>query len=182
MNAQLVASGKRYKIFESRDGYDICSRKSTPYIDGNRNVDGVSIIAHDKGGYYAIVKQFRNTINKWIYEFPAGKLDDGESIIRAAKRELREETGLNLYTGDENDVDIKIGFPTVGFTDEQRAVVFGTCIGQLSTKHLVGDEKDKVEPLLLDMHDLEELMEDSNNQFDLLILGFVMGSKYGCFI
>lgn len=34
------------------------------------------------------------------FEFPGGRLDDGESPIQAAMREWSEETGLNLPDGD----------------------------------------------------------------------------------
>lgn len=38
-------------------------------------------------------RQYRGAIRKYIYELPAGGINKGESLIKAAKRELEEETG-----------------------------------------------------------------------------------------
>lgn len=40
-------------------------------------------------------RQFRYPVGQVMIEFPAGKLDPGEAILRCAQRELREETGYS---------------------------------------------------------------------------------------
>jgi ADP-ribose pyrophosphatase YjhB (NUDIX family) len=42
---------------------------------------------------YIIVEQKREPINKKNFEFPMGWIDKGENPLKAANRELREETG-----------------------------------------------------------------------------------------
>ncbi len=44
-------------------------------------------------GRLALVRQFRYPLGRALLEFPAGKLDAGESTQRCAQRELAEETG-----------------------------------------------------------------------------------------
>ncbi len=40
-----------------------------------------------------LLHQYRPAIRKWIYEVPAGILEEGEEPLEAAMRELEEETG-----------------------------------------------------------------------------------------
>ena len=39
------------------------------------------------------MKQYRKPVEKPLLEIPAGKLEDDEDRVEAAKRELEEETG-----------------------------------------------------------------------------------------
>jgi ADP-ribose pyrophosphatase len=44
-------------------------------------------------GRFVVERQFRYPLHRVVLEFPAGKLDDGESPLATAQRELTEETG-----------------------------------------------------------------------------------------
>ena len=55
---------------------------------------GASVLPIDEEGNVYLVRQFRYPISGEALEIPAGKLNTGESHIDCAKRELKEETGL----------------------------------------------------------------------------------------
>ncbi len=44
--------------------------------------------------YVYMVKQWRNPVDEWLLEFPAGTLNDHEDPNKAVKRELQEEIGM----------------------------------------------------------------------------------------
>jgi len=54
----------------------------------------VAIVAVDSDGMVALVRQRREAARKLLLELPAGTLEDGESPLESARRELEEETGL----------------------------------------------------------------------------------------
>ena len=42
-----------------------------------------------------IERQYRHAAGRFLYELPAGRIDEGEDALKAAKRELLEETGYS---------------------------------------------------------------------------------------
>ena len=51
------------------------------------------IMVVDDKNRILLVKQYRLPAEKYMWELPAGKVDEGEKPFQAAKRELIEETG-----------------------------------------------------------------------------------------
>ena len=58
----------------------------------------MNIIAVTKDGQIVMERQYRHGLGKTCYEIPCGVIEEGESPLEAARRELLEETG---YAGGE---------------------------------------------------------------------------------
>jgi ADP-ribose pyrophosphatase len=54
---------------------------------------GVVVVPVMDDGRLLLIRQFRYPLRAFILEFPAGKLDSGQTPIETARRELEEETG-----------------------------------------------------------------------------------------
>ncbi len=54
----------------------------------------VMVIAQMNDGRFVMERQYRYPVKRVMIEFPAGKLDAGESCLACAQRELLEETGF----------------------------------------------------------------------------------------
>lgn len=93
-----------------------------------KEADAVVIIATDESDEKILInKEYRMAVGDWVYNFPAGLIDEGENEIESAIRELREETGLELYQID--DV-INTSYSAVGFSNETNKCVVGRARGE----------------------------------------------------
>ena len=111
--------------------YEIISRdKNITDISQLRKTspDSVVLIMEDETGDKILLnKEFRMSIGEWIYNFPAGLIDPGETPAVAAARELREETGLTLK---EIRDEIDGGYSAIGFSNELTVCFIGVATGE----------------------------------------------------
>ena len=94
----------------------------------NRQANAVVMILTDESGERILVnREYRMAMAQWIYNFPAGLIDPGETPEESARRELWEETGLTLTRID--DV-LDNSYSAVGFANERNVCVFGAAAGE----------------------------------------------------
>lgn len=111
--------------------YEIISRNreiATLEALQNPTPDSVILILTDESGERLLVsREYRMAMAQWIYNFPAGLIDPGETPEQSAKRELWEETGLTLTRID----DVLDGsYSAIGFSNERNVCVFGAAAGE----------------------------------------------------
>jgi ADP-ribose pyrophosphatase len=80
-----------------------------------RHSPSVVLIPIDAAGHLIIVKQYRAPLDREIWEFPAGRLDEGESAEDAARRECEEEIALVPHRLER----LCSLYPAPGFCDEE---------------------------------------------------------------
>ncbi len=111
--------------------YEIISRnKNIQTLEElqNRVPDSVVMILTDESGEKILInREYRMAMAQWMYNFPAGLIDPGESPEESARRELWEETGLKLIRID--DV-LDNSYSAIGFSNERNVCVFGAAAGE----------------------------------------------------
>jgi ADP-ribose pyrophosphatase len=75
----------------------------------------VAVLAILDNGNLVMERQFRYPLQREFIELPAGKIDNGEDILRTAQRELLEETG---YVASEW-YHLTTAWPCIGYADER---------------------------------------------------------------
>ena len=159
----------------------VSSRKSKEelekvYLENNEDkIDAVVICAlHKAQNKLVLINQYRVPINKYIYELPAGLVDNNEDIETSVRRELKEETGLDLLDVN-NDYTIEKTYISPGMTDESIALVFCTCDGELNKDGLEDDED--IEAILVSVEEARKILK-SKEKMDvkafLMLQNFVL--------
>ncbi len=61
-----------------------------------RHPGAVAMLTMTREGRILLERQYRHPIGKWIWEIPAGTLEEGEGPEECAVREVEEETGYRV--------------------------------------------------------------------------------------
>ncbi len=156
------AHGFNSKGYESH--YNVASRAASIEklkITTRRNdPDGVIIYAlygeqHDK---VVIIRQYRYPIDNFVYELPAGLMEEGENMEEAAIRELHEETGLIFHPIKCDKMFTEPRFSTVGMTDESVGIIYGYAEGKLSNRFT--EESEEIQVLLADRTEIRRILKE----------------------
>lgn len=155
--------------YENRVGnkksWMIATRKSKEILEekffkNKKDDDDAVVIAalHKPSNKLVLVRQFRVPVNDFVYELTAGLIDEGEDFKTSVKRELKEETGLDLkeIVSDKSSL-----YLSPGMTDECVNLVFCTCEGELSTENMEEDEC--IEPMLVSVEEAKQILKSGKN-------------------
>ncbi|MCC8140301.1 MAG: NUDIX hydrolase [Lachnospiraceae bacterium] len=156
--------------FENKVGgqgfYHVASRApSVAELKLNTRVnrpDGVIIysIYGEQRDRVVLVRQYRFSIDDYLYEFPAGLVDAGETFAQAGARELKEETGLDFQAIEADPMYHKPFFTTIGMTDESCATVYGYASGQISAEGL--EDNEQLTVVLADRTEVRRILKEEN--------------------
>lgn len=137
--------------------YEFISRDPNLTIESfGKNIPaGVGLVPFNKDKTKILLQsEFRLATNHYIYNFPAGLIDKGETAEEAAKRELKEETGLDLIS---IEAVLPPSYASPGTSDEEMKIVICLVDGEIHESCFVDEEiqakwftKEEVKRLLKD--------------------------------
>ncbi|MBR1691467.1 MAG: NUDIX hydrolase [Lachnospiraceae bacterium] len=145
---EKVRDGKYLKNYEltylNKAGrekkYEIVSHSEIRDVtEVGQRVSGVSIVV-TMGEKLLLLKEFRMGVNRTIYNLCAGMIEAGETIEDCVRRELYEETGLEL----KEIVDVlPPSFAAVGLSDVKNQVVLAkVCEPERETESHTSDNEE----------------------------------------
>ena len=130
--------------YENKNGdikhYELVSRDHSlnEKTFGHNKPAGVGMVPFNIGRTKVLLqKEFRLATNKWVYNFPAGLIDDNETALEAAKRELLEETGVHLV---KTIAILSPSYASQGTSDELMQIVICECDGEIINSTFVDEE------------------------------------------
>jgi ADP-ribose pyrophosphatase len=141
------------------------SRHRKPY-DPNAAPDAAIIVpillTPDQPPRVVLIKEYRVPLGGYIYAFPAGLVDDGESIEETVRRELLEETGFEVTCIKRITTPL---CSSAGLTDEMSPLVFVDVRSTPNAKQKL-DGMEDIEVVLLDYQQVCQMVENTTVRFD----------------
>lgn len=100
-----------------------------------------------------LVRQFRYALNRHFIEVPAGKMESGEAPLQTARRELREECGLEATRWQR----LTTLHPCIGYSDERIEFYLARGLTQVDS---APEEGEFLETLSVRLDDAVEWVRD----------------------
>ncbi|MEM0118297.1 MAG: NUDIX hydrolase [Conexivisphaerales archaeon] len=94
------------------------------------------LVVDEKDGCLIFERQYRYSLKEYLYEIPAGTLEEGEQPERCARRELMEETG---YLGEDMRRLVSIR-TSPGYTNEILHIFYCRASGRIESRPEVDEE------------------------------------------
>src|SRR5579862_5665570 len=105
------------------DGFEI--KRAIVQHDGS-----AVMMAVDDRDRILLVKQYRLPARQYLWELPAGRVDPGEKLLSAAKRELAEETGYRAKKWKK----LAAFYVSPGFLAEKMTIFLATHLSKGESK------------------------------------------------
>lgn len=144
------------------------------------NAEGVVIYAvlKDDPEKIVMIRQYRYPLGDYLYELPAGLIDEGEEPQQSAVREMKEETGLDFAVFNGGDKAYRRPFfMGAGFTDESCNAVFGYASGKIGCDKM--EDTESIEVLFVDKQEAARILrkEKVSLRAAYLLMHFLRAEK-----
>lgn len=156
MDALTNSGAAFHYYFASRN-----SQEELPLLTGEPKANGIVIypLWRKEPDKLVMIRQYRYPLDKWLYELPAGLIDQGETAGEAAAREMKEETGLDFVAYEDGDHAFRRPFYLgAGLTDETSTSVFGFASGEISGR--LREDTESIEVLLVDKKEALRILRE----------------------
>jgi ADP-ribose pyrophosphatase len=135
-----------------------------------RHIGSAVMMAVDEKKRILLVRQYRLPADRYLWELPAGRLDPGETALKAAKRELIEETGYRAKKWTK----LVSYWPSPGYVGEKMTIFVaeGMTAGQATPM-----EDERIESRWFTRKEIAEMIAGGQIQDAKTIIGFLMWGK-----
>jgi ADP-ribose pyrophosphatase len=131
-----------------------------------------SVLPVDDKGRILLVRQYRYAADEFMWELPAGRIDDGEKPLQAARRELAEETGYRASKWKK----LVMFFSSPGILAERQHVFLAT--GLKLGEKLPVHEDERVTMRWFKPKEIDAMIEGGKLADAKTICGFLIWKRY----
>jgi ADP-ribose pyrophosphatase len=151
-----------YEHNEHTGRWVFASRKERPHLAATADAILVVGVLRNPGEppRLVLIREFRVPVGDYVIGLPAGLLEPGEAVEETVRREVREETGLEVVAFKRITQPL---FSTSGMSDEAAGMAFVDVRGRVQPQLEASEE---LEVVLLDYEGVCRLCDDQSLKID----------------
>ena len=150
VGGEEVWKGRTFTVREDRFEHDDGEQVTREIVC---NPAAAAVVAHD-GERLCLVAHAREVVGEpALLELPAGKVDEGETPLETARRELAEEIGKGAHHWEH----LTTCYASPGFTDEELQIYLATDLYDAETEPV---ESERIEVRRVPLADLDATIRD----------------------
>lgn len=134
-----------------------------------RHAGSAVMMAMDDKNRILLVRQYRLPADKYLWELPAGKLDEGEKPLQAAKRELAEETGYQARKWTR----LVSFYASPGYVQERMTIFLAT---DLKSGEATPMDDERIEVRWFKKKEIAGMIREGKIEDAKTIIGFFLGT------
>lgn len=170
---KLLSSEEKYRcslfsvsedVAQDPDGFQL--KRAVVHHPGS----AVILVVDDKKKIL-LIRQFRLPAEKHIWELPAGKVDEGENVLQAAKRELAEETGFKAKSWKK----LATYWASPGFLAEKMTIYLAT---DLQNGIATPMEDERIEARWFTSKELDTLIKEGKLEDGKTFIGYLTWKRF----
>ncbi len=154
LSSKMVFESSAFKVFTDQvvepGGRE--ARRDVVRHNGSVVVLAIDDSKSKKDPMLVMERQYRHAAGQYLWEIPAGKIDDGEKRLPAAKRELLEETG---YTAKRWSKLVRY-YPSPGFVGEWMQIFLAE---GLTAGDATPEEDEEIELFLMPLSEVLKMID-----------------------
>jgi ADP-ribose pyrophosphatase len=150
------------KAVDAKSGFEI--KRSVV-----RHAGSAVMMAMDEKKRILLVRQYRLPAEDYMWELPAGKVDEGEKPMQAAKRELVEETGYKARQWTK----LVSFFASPGYVQERMTIFLAT---DLTKGEATPMDDEQIETRWFKRKEVAQMIRDGKIQDGKTIIGYYLAT------
>jgi ADP-ribose pyrophosphatase len=136
-----------------------------------RHAGSAVMMALDEKKRILLVRQFRMPASKYLWELPAGRLDEGEKPLQAARRELKEETGYRARRWKR----LVSFWPSPGYVGEKMTIFLATDLTPGESQPM---DDERIECRWFSRAEVDRMIRDGKIEDGKTMIGFLTWLRY----
>src|SRR5262245_40789255 len=135
-----------------------------------RHIGSAVMMPVDEKKRVLLVRQYRLPAERYLWELPAGRLDEGETPLQAAKRELAEETGYKARKWTK----LSTFWASPGYVQERMTIYLAEGLTEGTATPM---EDEQIEVGWFTRRELSEMIDKGKIQDAKTILGLLLWTR-----